>query len=54
MSLLGHQQLTVISMPEHKHWCRSVIMYHLLSKCHVHIKVRIKFRASESQVSSFF
>jgi hypothetical protein len=54
MSLLGHKQLTVISMPEHKPWCHSVKMYHLLSMCHVHIKVRIKFSASEGLVSSFF
>jgi hypothetical protein len=30
MSLLGHKQLTLISIPEHKPWCRSDIMYHLL------------------------
>ena len=53
-SLLGHKQLTIISMPEHKLWCHSVIMYHLLSMCHVHIKVRIKFSASEGLMSSFF
>ena len=54
MSLLGHKQFTPISMPEHKPWCHSVIMHHLLCMCHVHIKVRINFSTSEGLVSSFF
>jgi hypothetical protein len=51
--LLGHKQLTLISMPEHKPWCHSDIMYRLRSKCCVHIKVRIQFSPSKGLVCSF-
>jgi hypothetical protein len=51
--LLGQKQLTLISMPEHKPWCHSDIMYHLQSMCCVHIKVRIQFSPSKGLVCSF-